>query len=162
MSKAWDIVGIKRERKKPTTATKKRSQNTCIFWLFIILVFLASAFFFGKLSEGNFTITPVKTAAPSSLNQTSPQNNGLLIEVLNGSGRFEETDKVTAAVKAAGFGITKTETSINSYDKTIIYYKSGLLPQANQIAAQLSVYKPTVQVFSQPSSYDIAIIIGSR
>jgi len=160
MSKAWDIIGRKRETKKPTAAVKKRTQYNCVFWLFVVLVFLGSMFFFGKLSESNFTIAPVKTTTP----QSSPDltNSVLLINIVNGSGRFEETDKVTKAVKTAGFEVTKTETSINSYDTTIVYYKSGLSPQANQIAAQLSVYKPKVQQFSQSSSYDIAVIIGSK
>jgi hypothetical protein len=161
MPKAWDIVGARRQTKKPTpAASKKRAQNNCAFWLFVILVFLASMFFFGKVSESNLLVTPTKTITPES--QVSSKTSKLLLEIINGSGRFEETDKVNKLVSAAGFPVAKTETSINSYDKMIIYYKSGLESQANQIATTLSIYKPQIQPFSGQSSYDLAIIIGSR
>jgi len=156
LPKAWDIIGIK--KKSTPSAPKKKKKQNCLFLLLIILAFLASVIFFDKVGA-NFLFES-STPAPSPSKNTS-QNNPTL-EIINGSGRFEETDKVSQIITSAGFQVSKTETSVNLTDKTIVYYESDYQNTASRLAAVLSSYHATIQAFSSPSSYNLAVIIGSQ
>ncbi len=159
MPRGWDIIGVRREQKTASAPTKTRKKGNCSGMLLLIALFLGSLLFFGKLSQGNVTL-PNPISSPKE-NETA-QDGTPSIEVLNGSGRFEELGKVSSILTKAGHKVSKQETSLNSYDKTLVYYGPGFEEEATAIAGSLTDYQAKTQPFSNKSNYDIAVIIGSR
>ena len=164
MAKIWDILPPPpRPVPKSKKATSKRKSLSALYLL--ILVIFSFLFVFGgswaKIKY--FDNTPSSSPSPiQSVISTKTQGN-MTIKILNSTGRFEEVSKVKDILIKNGFNVSSTETAVNTYNQTIVYYNpndSAVEKYASEIADLLKSYKATTQKFSQSSSYDIAIIIG--
>lgn len=167
--KLWDITPRKK-RKEKLTLTEKRTRRSNVSWMFFLSI-LAAFFiiFFGasKLpsSEENPispTNTPVNTTNTAQSSPTAKTQANISIKLLNGTGRFEETDQIKKALTQSGFKVAATENALNIYEKTIIYYQNPYENYANDIAKVLSSYSPKVQKFTQETKYDIVVVIGGK
>lgn len=162
MAKAWDLIPIRREVKKPATHSKKRSKRNCLFFVSVLAVFLISVVFFANANVAGFTLPkPVKSAAPTA-KPAETKNAVPTLKIINGSGRFEETDRVSSLVKTAGVSVLATETAPNLYNQTTVYYKPAYKSEAEIIVATLGNINAKSQAFTRDSSYDLAVIIGAR
>lgn len=103
----------------------------------------------------NQTSNPAPIATVAS--KTSPT-----IKLLNGSGKIEEADRIKKLLAQNDITVTKTENALSIYPETIIYYQSADELRAQEIAKILQEYQARNQPFSQPSSYDLIIVIGGR
>ena len=168
MAKIWDILP---PPPRPVPKTKKTSsrKRSLSLWYLVILVVFSFVFVFGgsyaKLKY--FDNTPSSSPSPiQSTTATAPKTQGnLSIKILNSTGRFEEATKVKDILTNKGFKVAATETAVNTYDQTIVYYtpnSSSAEKYALEIADLLKSYNAKTQKFSQSSSYDIAIIIGGK
>lgn len=164
--RAFDILPPKKV-KRLTKQEKKRQKRTGLYFVFF-LIFVA-VFFIIFYGSGKFPmITPasspsITTPTPSpSINPSNKTQNQLTIKLLNGTGRVEESQKVQKILTDAGFTITTTESALNLYDSTIVYFQAPFENYANQIANLLSPYKAKSQKFSQETQYDIVVVIGTK
>jgi len=166
MAKIWDILPPPpRPIPKSKKATSKRKSLSALYLL--ILVIFSFIFVFGgswakiKFFDNSTTASVSPSPAKSSITVKTQAN--ISIKILNSTGRFEEATKVKDILTKNGFNVSSTETAVNTYNQTIIYYipnDATVEKYALQIADLLKSYKATTQKFSQSSSYDIAIIIG--
>lgn len=166
MSKIWDILPPppRPAHKIKQTPSRRKSLSA---WYLVILVILSFVFVFGgsyaKLKY--FDTTPGQSPSPAQSATAVKNQENLTVKILNSTGRFEEATKVKDILTKNGFKIAATETAVNSYDQTIVYYSpDNLLTEkyALEIADLLKGYNAKTQKFSQSSSYDIAIIIGGK
>lgn len=166
MAKIWDILPPPpRPIPKSKKATSKRKSLSALYLL--ILVIFSFIFVFGgswakiKYFDNPPGASVSPTPAKSNLIEKTQAN--ISIKILNSTGRFEEATKVKDILTKNGFNVASTETAINTYNQTIVYYSpndSAVEKYALEITDLLKGYKATAQKFSQSSSYDIAIIIG--
>jgi len=103
---------------------------------------------------------PDKKFSSSPKLEKNPEE--LMIKILNGTGRSEETAEVVTALKEIGFKVAKTENALSLYDQTTIYFESTQEKYAQEIAQNLTKYKVKTQQFSQESPYDLIIVIGAK
>jgi len=168
LAKIWDILPPPPRpapKSKKTTARKR----TLSLWYLVILVVFSFVFVFGgswaKLKYFDNISSTSPTPSPSQNSQASKTQENLSIKILNSTGRFEEATKVKDILINKGFNVSATETAVNTYDQTIVYYtsnNSSTEKYALEIADLLKSYNAKTQKFSQGSSYDIAIIIGGK
>ncbi len=161
MPKAWDILAPVPKRREKKSIHPRRPHNNSL-WYILIMVILALAFVFGgaKMNLFSSSLSGQTSPIPSPTVTSSP--NVLSIKILNSSGRFEEATKIRDLLVQNGYKIKTIETSVNSYDQTLIYYNGGFEDDAAKIANILKDYGAKTQKFSQKSTYDIAIIIGGK
>ena len=166
MAKIWDILP---PPPRPAPKNKKTTSRKRVLslWYLVILVVFSFVFIFGgswaKLKYFDNVPSPTPLSSPSSA-VVKTQGN-LSIKILNSTGRFEEATKVKEILTKNGFNVSATETAVNTYDQTIIYYNptsTTAEKYALQIADLLKSYNAKTQKFSQSSNYDIAIIIGGK
>lgn len=106
--------------------------------------------------------TPARETPASEITSMVKSKSNLLVKILNGTGRFEETDKVKKAMADAGFNIAFTENALNLYDQTIVYYQPASENFAQEIVGLLSTLQAKSQKFSQETKYDIVVVIGTK
>lgn len=167
MPKIWDILPPPPRPAPKTKKTVSRKRSLSL-WYLVILVVFSFVFVFGgswaKLKYfDNSPSSPAPSASQSS--STAKTQGNLSIKILNSTGRFEEATKVKDILTKNGFNVVATETAVNTYDQTIVYYtpnSPSVEKYALEIADLLKSYNAKTQKFSQSSSYDIAIIIGGK
>ena len=160
MSKIWDIIPPQKHPPKARTTPAKRSKNASLFFGLLIIAMVSFFVYAATKNTPVGTNKQTKTTPTSSANKES--SNELLIKVLNGSGRSEETAETIAILENIGFKVTKTESALNLYDQTIVYYEPSQEKNAKEIANSLAKFQAKTQVFSQDSTYDLIIVIGSK
>ena len=168
MSKIWDISPPrKKARLTPTIRRERRSNISWLFFLSLIAAFFIVFFGVSKFPQSNPN-QPQATATlnnSTSLSSTSPEvktQTNISLKLLNGTGRFEETDRVKKLLSDSGFKVSLTENALNIYDQTIVYYQGQYENYANNLAQVLKTYNPKIQKFTQSTQYDIVIVIGSK
>lgn len=135
-------------------------------WIFFLVVI--AAFFIAfkgaeELPTPSKTATAIPTNTPTATSSSATKTQGqMTIKLLNGTGRVEETEKVKNTLQNAGFKVTLTENALNLYNQTVVYYQPAYENYANDLASLLSSYQAKLQKFSQPTQYDIVIVIGSQ
>lgn len=168
MAKIWDILPPQ-PKKAPSPKKAATKRRTLSVWYLLILIIFSFVFVFGgswaKLKY--FDSSPTKSASPSlsPTAETTKTKGNLSIKILNSTGKFEEMTKVRDVLTKNGFSVSSTETAVNTYDSTIVYYNpnsASIEKYAQEIAGLLSSYSAKTQKFSQSSSYDIAVIIGGK
>lgn len=165
MGRAWDILP---PQKKPKAKTKRKSNNALSLFFFIVICLVIFFIFAATQNiptgmDGIATVSPNKTPKIEiSTPIKTKSKNDLLIKVLNGSGKGEETSAVSDILTNIDFTVTKTENALNLYDQTIIYYEINQEKYAQEIAQNLSKYNAKIQQFSQDSPYDLIVVIGAR
>jgi len=168
MPRAWDIRPPRKSKlTKQEKKRRKRSNIYFIFFLVLIAVFFIVFFGFDRLSTPGSPTTP--SSEPTKTNSPEPSTSAALktqnqvsIKLLNGTGRFEETQTVQKKLTDSGFKLSTTENALNLYDSTIIYFQSPYENYAKELATLLASYTPKTQKFSQATPYDIVIVIGTK
>lgn len=168
MGRIWDIIPPRPRRGVSKAVQKKRkNQKTSLFLALVMLIFVG--FFIYSASRGLSSETggiqtapaPLKSPAAESISTAKTQED-LLIKILNGSGRSEETEQVASILTEAGYKLAKKENALNLYDETIIYYNPPYEKYAREIVSTLAQFQPKIQKFSQDSPYDLILLIGVR
>lgn len=174
MGRAWDIL----PPHKPTRNIKhgsraksasRRTENTSVFFVLIIIIFVGLFIYAASKNtpvDTNKTTTTTPLQSPDKKPSSSPKieknPEELIIKVLNGTGRSEETAEVVTTLKEIGFKVAKTENALSLYDQTTIYFESTQEKHAEAIAQNLTKYKAKTQQFTQESPYDLIIVIGAK
>ena len=70
--------------------------------------------------------------------------------------------KVENILKSNGFNIKTSDSALNIYDKTIVYYRSGNLSYAQELVNLLTDFIPSIQELKTPTDYDLIIVIGNK
>lgn len=168
MGKVWDIIPPRSRPKKQSVAKRKKTHQSFLFFVFLIVVFVVIFAYSASLMPSEKQFNGANTALPqnTNLNQPSPtsteDDSQLTIKVLNGTGRSEETNKVIEILSQNNLSVTKKENALNLYDQTIVYYGASKAQIATDIATLLSRYEAKSQQFTQESPYDIIIVIGGQ
>lgn len=169
MARAWDIIPPRPKPTRRTVATRKKSNKASVFFgliiVVLVIIFVVSATEnLPTEIDGVATISPQKSPVKSEEEIPTAEKSAdkLLIKILNGTGRSEETNEVSEILTAAGFKIAKTENALNLYDQTIVYYEPYQEKHAQAIAQSLAKYEAKTQKFSQEVPYDLIIVIGAR
>lgn len=168
MPKIWDILPPPPRPAPKTKNTTSRKKSLSLWYLVILVVFSFVFIFGGSWAKLKYFDNTASFSPTPSLSQNSPATKtqgNLAIKILNSTGRFEEATKVKDILTNKGFNVASTETAVNTYDQTIVYYSptsATAEKYALEIADLLKSYSAKTQQFSQSSSYDIAIIIGGK
>ncbi|MCL5407269.1 MAG: LytR C-terminal domain-containing protein [Patescibacteria group bacterium] len=170
MGRAWDILPPhKPTRNVKHGSTRKKTKNTSVFFVLIIVIFVGIFIYAASKNtpiDTNKTTTTTPSPLPDKKFSSSPKleknPEELMIKILNGTGRSEETAEVVTALKEIGFKVAKTENALSLYDQTTIYFESTQEKYAQEIAQNLTKYKVKTQQFSQESPYDLIIVIGAK
>lgn len=165
MARIWDLRPPKKT--KLTKQAKKRQKKTGIYFIFfLILMGIFFIVFFGFQKSSSLPAsTPVPQPSKTPTPSTNPSNKTqaqLTIKLLNGTGRYEETQKIQKMLTDSGFPVATTENALNLYDSTIVYFKPAFEKNANQLAAVLKIYNAKTQKLTQDSQYDIIIVVGTK
>lgn len=159
MGRVWDIIPPTRRPKKTAAPAKKRSSQNAALFLGLLLIIILVFIFLNSLQNAPLSVNGLATSFPPT---PTLDSNEILIKILNGSGHSEETETVAKILEEANFKIAKTESALNLYDQTIIYYQEPRAKQAQEMADILKKYSPKIQKFSQSTAYDLIIVIGAR
>ena len=162
MSKVWDILPPpkrKGERKESKSVKKKRFKVTFFFFMLIALAVVYLAY--GVKNYSGAPANPAASPQPSAASAPSTNPTGTL-KILNGTGRFEETDNIKKLLSASNINVDITENALNLYTETVVYYQPTEEAKANQIVGLLSSYNAKAQKFSQETKYGIVIVIGTK
>ncbi|MFA6493337.1 MAG: LytR C-terminal domain-containing protein [Patescibacteria group bacterium] len=159
MGRVWDILPPQKRPQKHTPKRTKKSKNASLFLLFLISGFVI--IFMYATSQNKLPDTNKITTTNTPQSQTSTEKK-VLIKVLNGTGKGEETTKVTQLIEDLGLKVIKTENALNLYDQTIVYFSPGKEEIAQKIADELTAYQAKIQAFTQESPYDVVVVIGGK
>lgn len=167
MGRVWDILPphqTTRSTKSPSV--KRKTKNASVFFVLMIIIFVGIFIFTAVKNTPTTNIISdlQKTPDPklSELVPTQKNTDQLLIKVLNGTGRSEETASIVSILNEIGFKVAKTENALSLYDQTTIYFEPNQEKYAQEIAQKLTRYKVKTQQFSQDSPYDLIIVIGAK
>ncbi|KKQ90861.1 MAG: hypothetical protein UT15_C0003G0036 [Berkelbacteria bacterium GW2011_GWA1_39_10] len=168
MARVWDILPPKKRKLTKFERKEEKRRRKIGPWLFFIL--MVGAIIFIASASGNFVPPISSTSNPVPANSsptvetvpTTKTKQNISIKILNGTGRFEETDRIKKIVSDLGYEVKTTESALNLYDQTTVYYQLPSEEFATEITDGLKDFKAKSQKFTQETKYDIVIVIGSN
>lgn len=153
----------------------KVSKNSPV-WLWIVIVTLIAVgavaiWQFTRVSNpAPVTITPTATQPPLTTNNTdstpdnlfSPQTSNPTIQIYDSGSGSDAVKALMAKLKALGYTTENLDKSQFNYDKTYIWYRTGLLAEAQKIQSTMPERTTSLQETKIAGSFDILILLGVK
>ena len=102
------------------------------------------------------TATPVATPTPTPSAKAS-----ISLRVLNGTTIAGAASKAKATLENDGFTVRTTGNATHqTYTSTVIYYQTGQLTAAQQVAASLSAYSPALEESTLANPDNVLVVVA--
>ena len=141
------------------------------WWLLIIIVVVVGSILIGyiyyqqQLQSSTTTALSALTTSPgqstaSRSNVSSTQN--ISIQVYDSGGGVEAVNSVITKLKGLGYATENVSNSQFNYNKTYIWYREGLVSEAEKIASVLNDRQVGLKETKVAGSFDVLVLVGEK
>lgn len=156
---------------KPTELLlKPRRSWRGLIWFLIILLILAISGWVGWYyykQQGSYANSPssvVNTTQniPTTSKSVFGQTQSINVQVYDSGAGKEIVDKVVTQLKGLGYPAENVNESQFKYDRTYIWYREGLLTEAEKIKSVLTGRDIGLKETKVAGSFDILVLLGNK